>query len=347
MQSEQLWQNVFTPYRRRILYPITAVGASIFLPLAVLDFQRGRILVGAILVCIVAMLAADALALHRRKAPPIPFAFLMVPAFAGVGMSLATNSVQGAIWSFPVVFLAFFVLPVRAANTISIALMGAGTLFSAIAQDDGTTLRYFLSMMLCLVVINIMLGVLASMHARLIEQSITDGLTGAFNRRHMDANLGEVIERYRRTSAPVTAMMIDIDHFKRINDRHGHEAGDKALTGLVAIVRARSRRLDMLFRQGGEEFLLLLPDTRLAEALIVAENLRKVIARETLVPDERVTVSIGVAELRADDSASTWMKRVDDALYHAKKGGRDRVVGTHLSSLSPRGGPRLRRVAAS
>ncbi len=346
MHTEQFWENVFTPYRRKILYPVATVGAGIFLPLAVYDFMLGRTLIGAILVCIVAMLVADAYALHRRKAPPIPFAFLIVPACAGVGLSLAQQGIYGALWSYPVLFLAFFAMTRQVANLVGLAILTFGTLLLTLTQDFGTTLRYFLSLSFCLVVINIMLNVLTSMHQRLIEQSITDGLTGAFNRRHMDENVEEVIERFNRTGATASALLLDIDHFKAINDRHGHDAGDETLKAIVSIVRERCRKLDMIFRQGGEEFLVLLPDTRTAEALMVAENLRKAIAEATVLQGERVTVSIGVGELRGTDDAKIWLKRVDDALYRAKRAGRNRVIGGDLRVV-PSNTSQLRKLSAS
>jgi len=326
MPSESLWETAFTPFRRKILYPIAASGALLLLPLAVYDFMQGKHVVGVILLCIVAMLATDAFALHRREPPPFPFAFLMIPAYAGVGIALATQGMEGALWSYPVVFLAFFVLPQRSANTIGLALAAMGTLLLGLSHDPGTVWRYIASMALCFVVINVMLNIVTTLQGRLMQQSITDPLTGAFNRRHMDATLAEVVERYRRTGAPASAMLIDIDHFKQINDRLGHAAGDEALRGLVALVRSRRRRLDMLFRQGGEEFLLLLPDTRVAEARRLAEALRESVAQATILRGEKLTVSIGVGEVQPAENAHDWIDRVDEALYRAKEEGRDCVI---------------------
>jgi len=218
------------------------------------------------------------------------------------------------------------VLPQRSANTIAAALTVLGTFLLALSQDPGTVWRYVLSMALCFVVINVMLNIVTSLHQRLLQQSITDPLTGAFNRRHMDVTLAEVVERFRRTGAPVSAMVIDIDHFKKINDELGHAVGDEALRGLVALVRTRRRRLDMLFRQGGEEFLLLLPDTRVAEARRIAEALRESVAQAAILRGQTITVSIGVGETQKDDDVTSWMKRVDAALYRAKEEGRNRVI---------------------
>jgi len=342
MRHEQLWENIFTPYRRRIMYPMAGIGAFVLLPLAIYDTLQGKAGIGAILFFLVAMMLVDAIALHLRKQPPIPFAFLLVPGFAGVAMSLATQGIYGAFWSFPLLLLGFFVLSQSAANAVGIALIAIGTVLTGASSDVPTALRYLFALSLCLFVINVLLNVLMSMHARLVEQSITDALTGAFNRRQMDVSLAEAVERQRRAQSPSSALLIDIDHFKRINDRLGHAAGDEALQGVVSVVRSRCRKLDMLFRQGGEEFLLLLPETRLGEAMVVAENLRYAIEHAPLLR-EKVTVSIGASELRPDDNVKSWMKRVDQALYAAKKSGRNRVVAADLRSV-PSGIPeKLRR----
>ena len=337
--AERLWENVFMPYRTKILYPIAVVGSGIFLPLAVYDYMRGKVAISALLLCLVAMLLVDAVALYRKKAPPVPFATLLIPGCAAVAFSLATQGIYGVLWSFPVVLLSFFVLPRRLANALSVSLLAVGVVMTSQSQEIGTTVRYGLALTLSLVVINIMLGVLESLHARLVAQSLTDSLTGAGNRRSMDNGLADVVERNRRSFAPASALAIDIDYFKRINDRHGHEAGDEVLRSLVDIVKERRRKLDQIYRQGGEEFLLLLPDTRAAEAMGVAENLRKAIMRAPILRDQPVTVSIGVGELHPSEDAKDWMKRVDEALYAAKKGGRNRVVAAESDHATSRVSP--------
>src|SRR6185436_15020298 len=180
--AEKLWENVFTPYRAPILYPIAVLGSAIFLPLAVVDYFRGKVAISALLLCLVAMLVVDAIALHRRKAPPVPFATLLIPGCAAVAFSMATQGIYGVLWSFPVVLLSFFVLPRRFANVVSLTLLLAGVAMSAQSQEIGTTIRYGLSLALSLLVINIMLNVLESLHGRLLAQSLTDPLTGAGNR---------------------------------------------------------------------------------------------------------------------------------------------------------------------
>ena len=171
---------------------------------------------------------------------------------------------------------------------------------------------------------------------RLVEQAITDPLTGAFNRRHMDFCLDSAVARRVRTGEAASVLLFDVDHFKRINDEFGHSTGDVALKRLVTLVSTRGRRLDLLFRMGGEEFVLLLPATPYAGALAVAESLREaIVAADLLQGRARLSISIGVSELAAGQSAASWIDDADAALYRAKQGGRNRVSASAGFSLAP------------
>jgi diguanylate cyclase len=119
--------------------------------------------------------------------------------------------------------------------------------------------------------------------------------------------------------------MIDVDHFKRVNDEHGHKTGDAVLQGLVSAIRRRARAVDLLFRMGGEEFVLLLPDTPEGDAYTVADELRSAIANTPMAEGVTVTVSIGVGEARPADSVESWIRDTDAALYAAKRAGRNTV----------------------
>jgi diguanylate cyclase (GGDEF)-like protein len=166
------------------------------------------------------------------------------------------------------------------------------------------------------------------LHA-LEEQVITDPLTGALNRRQMHTTLAAAVERRRRSGERAALLMFDIDRFKDINDALGHAEGDRVLKSLVALVGQRVRKVDALFRAGGEEFILLLSGTRFADALSVAEDLRRLVQDARLVAGAHVSISIGVVELAHEQSASEWIEEADAALYRAKRAGRNRVAGRY------------------
>ena len=154
----------------------------------------------------------------------------------------------------------------------------------------------------------------------------TDGLTGAVNRRHL-FEVGETeIARADRYARPLTAAMIDVDHFKQINDTLGHAAGDDALRALVRVIRAELRQTDVVGRYGGEEFVVLLPETDGAAAAMTLERVRRQLAEVPLHETTRMTVSIGLAEHRGDERLEALLERADAAMYRAKAAGRDRLV---------------------
>jgi len=179
---------------------------------------------------------------------------------------------------------------------------------------------------------------LRTLNADLERLAMVDPLTGVANRRYFYQRAAIEIGAAHRRHAPLACLMLDIDFFKSVNDRHGHAAGDAVLKRLAETVQAGIRPYDLFGRLGGEEFAILLPDADLATASLIAERLRiAVAASPALVEGEvlPITVSIGVAILAAEDAAiDPLLDRADRALYQAKEGGRNRVVGPR-SDLPP------------
>jgi diguanylate cyclase (GGDEF)-like protein len=167
-----------------------------------------------------------------------------------------------------------------------------------------------------------------------------DPLTGLFNRRYVLTRLAGLISGARRHGRPLSVAMIDIDHFKRLNDEYGHDAGDAALVATTMALRDRLRAEDELGRLGGEEFLALLPDASARAASVVAESLRASVAGVRTRIDGlelAVTVSVGWATWDGEEDADSLVKRADNALYTAKNDGRNAVRGAQgLSASLPR-----------
>lgn len=153
-----------------------------------------------------------------------------------------------------------------------------------------------------------------------------DALTGAQNRRSMDATLVREVARSKRSGAPLAVAMIDLDHFKNVNDRYGHDTGDKILLHLTTLARAVLRDSDVLVRYGGEEFLLILPGADVKGAQFVLDRLRHMVQKSPFKhkkQDIRVTFSGGIAQLKPDENGHALILRADAALYEAKHAGRD------------------------
>ncbi|MBE2260039.1 MAG: diguanylate cyclase [Rhodobacteraceae bacterium] len=153
----------------------------------------------------------------------------------------------------------------------------------------------------------------------------TDKLTGAWNRRRLEECVRSELGRFERYQHPLSLLILDIDFFKAINDRHGHGTGDQVLQSLTRRLQGGLRATDALARWGGEEFVVLCPDTNRATAATLAERLREQIAQASFADVDRLTISIGVAECRAGETWDEWFQRADEALYRAKAAGRNQV----------------------
>jgi len=154
----------------------------------------------------------------------------------------------------------------------------------------------------------------------------TDHLTGLFNRVKFEEALNRELEMKKRYGRTFSLIMFDIDHFKRVNDTYGHDAGDITLKQTASLLQARMRKTDIVARWGGEEFIILLPETPIETSEIIAEDIRKEIEHFEFETVGSITVSLGVTELTDDDTHDTVIKRADEALYGAKAAGRNRTV---------------------
>jgi len=209
------------------------------------------------------------------------------------------------------------ILHIQKSNTIIIALLATLSISSLLGLLFFFTFR--------------MAGKMSDARQQIENMAISDGLTGLFNRRHVMERFSEELERAKRLQKDLGCIMIDIDNFKNINDTYGHLVGDKTLREVSDILKNSIRTYDIAGRYGGEEFLIVLPDTGFEDALMMAERMRTNIKaqpaeKSDMAPAITVTISLGIASLRDTDiSIDNMIKRADDGLYAAKKSGRDKV----------------------
>ena len=166
---------------------------------------------------------------------------------------------------------------------------------------------------------------LALKNKELESLSVTDRLTGLFNRLKLDGTLQQEVGRAERYGHPFSVIMLDIDCFKLVNDELGHQAGDSALQFVADTLRSNIREVDVVGRWGGEEFLILCPDTALDGACLIAEKIRVQIESACVVSKFRLTASFGVTQFAPGDTISSLVTRADKAMYLAKANGRNRV----------------------
>ncbi|MDP1902284.1 MAG: GGDEF domain-containing protein [Rubrivivax sp.] len=321
-------------FRDAIALKLSDIGAVALLGFALVQGLDARVGPALVNLCVALVLGLNALSLRRRRRAALPYIGLAPVLVGAVCASVLLQGVPGLFWAYPTVFICFFILPRWQAMLVGLLTLVVVTAVAAIAVGPALAVRYFASLSLVLVMISVVFNVVADLQQALVAQAVTDPLTGAYNRRHLQRQLAEVRPASPEGHATDALLAIDIDHFKTVNDRFGHDVGDEVLKSLVLAVGARTRPGDLLFRTGGEEFALLLRRVTPQAALQVAEALRLQLAQAELLPGQPVTVSIGVSTRGRGQGGEAWFKCADMALYEAKRAGRDCVVAAPGDCLS-------------
>jgi diguanylate cyclase len=264
-------------------------------------------------------------------APEVGFYFVCVNfIILGIGSLRMTAQQTGLVWSYSTIGLSMLFLlsekPIAmpmttwAEHALALACFVTATGRCASAGLYGSALREALYKNT---------NELKRAYARIEELADTDELTGTLNRRCIMKNLEQEIVRAQRSGRACTVAMIDLDFFKRINDRFGHPVGDEVLRTFGLVLFANIREIDKIGRYGGEEFLLILPEAGIHDAAQAVDRLRSVVAEvdwPTIASGLQVTMSAGAAEIRTSDTGESLLTRADEALYRAKAEGRNRVV---------------------
>lgn len=318
-------EDVLSAYRERLMYRFAIVFIALFLPLMIFNFIKGQNALATALGCVLIIVFLNAAAIYLKKSVPIARTAFIVGLAIVVGIALINRGAYGTYWTYPTVLFISFSAPHRLAKIYTTIFFVYCSSLMFYVLNPGLALRSAVGLCITILFTNIFLGIIEKLQEKLVEQSVIDPLTGAFNRRQINSSLEEAIERKRRTRTPASILVFDIDNFKSINDNYGHAVGDHVLKEFVSLVNNRARRLDQLFRIGGEEFMLFLPDTSGSGALTLAEEIRVLISKSDFIEGRLVTVSIGLSELEAGETIDDWLRHGDNALYSAKENGRNQV----------------------
>ncbi|MBE9030352.1 GGDEF domain-containing protein [filamentous cyanobacterium LEGE 11480] len=304
------------------------VSVVIMTPFAINNFLRGRYILGVGALVIIGIFVFNTWTITQYSRYYAKFALLaLVPAvlFFTV-ISMQNQGVIGILWCYPAVCAFYFMLPERYAWYANIALLVTTLPVAWHLFEAALASRMVATLVLVSSISAIFIRVINRQQTHLRQQVITDPLTGLMNRILLQTTLEEAIAQSQRTGTEMTLATLDIDNFKVINDTFGHDQGDKVLCGISQLVSTRVRRIDKVFRLGGEEFLILFYGSDAENGYLVAEAIREAIAQWPLLTNHRVTVSIGIATLKATEDWMAWMKRSDENLYRAKSSGRNRVM---------------------
>ena len=304
---------------------LSAAGALGIFPFAVLRFMQGAWIAAVMdAVIIVGFLALGAYVYrtHNARVAGIGVAVLCI---VGVLSTVYLTGPQQVYWTFPAMVAMFYLLRPREALGCAIVLILA-LQPRLIATHGASELATLVIAILVTCAFAYGFSVITyRQHQRLLHLAVRDPLTGAGNRRGLEDKLEDVVNHFDRTYTPSSIVLLDIDHFKKINDVHGHAVGDQILKAITKIVNLRIRVTDGLYRIGGEEFVVLLEGADLHHAAHLAEQLRTLVDANELVRNPAVTISLGVAELRDHETAKEWLRRADEAMYRAKEMGRNAI----------------------
>lgn len=315
---------------------ITLLGISGLVgitPFAVMRFLQGNLLAGVVdLAIMVSIFSGMVYAWVTGDSARSGFFMAVVAAGGAVAVGAVVGE-PGLFWLYPVLVTSFFLTEARYAIAINviavIALVVHGVAFSSPVQ--------MWSFATTALVVSCCAYAFAhrneNQRERLEHLATVDPLTGVKNRRSMDEELRVATTVSARNGISQGLVLLDIDHFKKVNDAYGHSVGDEVLKELVTLVQQNIRRSDQIFRFGGEEFVLLMSGVDEVGLRAVMHNLQEIIRRFLKHPGGSVTASFGVAALNTSESPEAWFSRADAALYRAKESGRDRVV--YAQDLAP------------
>lgn len=309
-----------------ILSLIGVIAVLGVLPFALIRYLEGNLTASLINIALVLGIITLVAYAHRSNKPQSASTIVAVFVNAGVVLMTVTNGINSFLWVYPV-FAATFLLtkPIQAfciSVFAGVSLVALSDVFDIISLD---------SYIITSVVLSLSAFVYAShgqRQLRLLETLNTiDPLTGALNRRAMGTDIEAALSSSERNGTQQLLAILDLDHFKTVNDTYGHAIGDQILKKLVTVITTRTRKYDRLYRFGGEEFVLLIPGINHQEQHTFINNLRTTIKKELKTPDgKEVTVSFGVAASMPGTTVDSWLKRADSALYQAKANGRDCAV---------------------
>jgi diguanylate cyclase (GGDEF)-like protein len=295
------------------------------LPFAILRFSRGDFLVAA--VDAIGFVAASLGFFYVYRTRSIHYAGVLLAGVALCGMVVNVFMLGPAdiYFLYPVIIATFFLASSRLALGLTLSALVAVSIALIQYVDWFDFVKLFLSLLACILFALVFANQRNRQRDTLLQLSSEDPLTGAGNRRALHKRMEQLIASHKRTGEPMASILLDLDNFKNVNDQFGHITGDAVLQRVAATVTDRIRATDNLYRYGGDEFIILAISSTEETACTLADDIRQLVEQELAVFEGSITVSIGVAEYRQEETAIQWLERADKAMYGAKDAGKNSV----------------------
>ncbi|OUS17224.1 hypothetical protein A9Q88_05200 [Gammaproteobacteria bacterium 50_400_T64] len=303
-------------------------------PYVINHLLQHRFIMSGLTFAIVLLASGNSLSIFRHRQQIIPFAYFFTLILTVLTAGLILQGGTIIYWYYPFAFIVLSIAEHRQARVMLVLsiLVFVPAVFLTI--DAGIAARFSVTYLMVCIFGDIVVRLLDKAQTQQALLTLTDPLTGALNRRSFLSTLGDAAEGCRREIGSASLVAIDIDHFKEVNDTLGHKAGDEALKNIVKTLLMRKRKLDRLFRTGGEEFIVLAHNIEPGESIAFADSLRVAVEQANILNGKVITISVGIADYNTEQSIDEWIRQADANLYEAKRRGRNRVWPPYFSRES-------------
>ena len=315
----------FSQQRYQLIFLLALLCLFIMTPFVIIEYVQGNLLQALLGSAIVICFTVNAFAIFKsQRYYPKTLLGVFTPAIIlYLSLSIWEGDIVGLLWCYPAILAFYFVLPEKSAWYANAALVMVVSPLIYSSHDLMEATRIFGTLMVVSFLSGFFINIINKQNEKLHRMASTDPLTSLANRKNLSGDLKDAIELAKTHNISASLILIDIDHFKSINDNYGHETGDKVLVLVADILRQSTRRSDKAYRIGGEEFLLLCCNTNEQNAVELAESLRKAIERLKCQDDVTITASFGIAQYHKNETWQDWFNRTDKRLYSAKDAGRN------------------------
>ena len=319
-------------FRNQLTYNVQLWTLVLLLPLTAWQYLQESHLLTLLLASFSLFLIYNLTQGRRQPLKNFQAQGFVILASISVLYSTWLNAHQGVYWAFPVIATFYFMLKPDVSNKAVLLFMVIFIPLVGLRFAPDEAMRVILALSISTLLVSYFATVVLRLHKNLVKVATCDPLTGCLNRSQLESLLSRALEEHKKEGTPYTLLLLDLDHFKEVNDRHGHHQGDEVLIGFAQTIQENLRPQDKLFRLGGEEFLVFFHNCGEKEAIKATERLLDQVRASEFGEGLKVTTSAGVASAHKDQKDwSLWLHQADEVLYQAKTEGRDsyRVASSH------------------
>jgi|GEM_PF-867918 len=319
--------------QKRVLKFIVVISLLLFVPFLIKNLVQGEYFFALLMVAFETSLLLEIYAISRHRPPYTSYVVPVVLLMANGLWGIKVLGIYGSYWLFPMVVSLTFLIPLRASLISNSFTIIAAAFIGYFYIEPLALVRFIAALSVTAIISHYLLRSITTLQHKLREASIRDAMTLVLNRSQLDLYMQSCLDKLTNTAAISSLALIDIDNFKHVNDSFGHDAGDHVIKSIAKIMQKQLNDDVLIFRLGGDEFLLLYSNMKLKDALIQTEKVRQRIARAKIIANHTVTISAGLAPASHNDDVNSWLKKADNSLYEAKDNGRNQVCMDHHQVL--------------